>query len=171
MRPILAIVVAVVILGGVQTYMLWREHYGPVAGKEIQQPATGAFEISLTLTFDAGGNDPFRLDTTDSPSLLVMLNGNEPANEIIRHQKPIRAGEALKIDGVKNSQGQSFHVGMNELYLTAIPVELDSQVSRAIRIQVFRDDDQLVDHTLWSEPGKPVQGTVEVNIPEGQSSP
>ncbi|MCA9264538.1 MAG: hypothetical protein KDA60_11840 [Planctomycetales bacterium] len=154
MRPLAAFFVAGLILGGLQLYMVTR----PQAKLEIRNLtenwATGQFEVEVTLTFDAGA-DPFGLEATDAPSLLVMLQGRE----LLRRTDTVAAGIPLLI-----RQVDSVADGNNRFYIQAIPQDTEMARSVAARVRVLRDGQTVADQTLWSEPGLPVDGEIEVHL-------
>ncbi len=88
MRPLLALILAVVILGGLQLYMVFRPQPKVVA-VDYEQTATGKFTVDVTLTFDAGP-DAFALDPTTAPVVLLQLRGRD----LVRHTEP--CGRASK---------------------------------------------------------------------------
>ena len=152
MRPLLALLVVTIILGGLQLYMMVRPHAAPLA--EIPGlKAAGQISLEITLTFAAGA-DPFAVDADDSPSLLVVFEGNE----LLRITESIEPGETIRIDDVPNVT-----VGINEFYVRASPQHLDES-ARAIRVRVLRDNHPLTEDSIWSQPGTLVEGTVVVSI-------
>jgi len=159
MRPLLALLVFTTILGGLQVYMKIRPHATPpavIAGLE----AAGQISLEITLTFPAGA-DPFAIDADDSPSLLVVFQGNE----LLRVTESIEPGETIRIDDVPNVT-----VGINEFYVRASPRDLDES-PRAIRVRVLGDNHPLAEESIWSQPGTLVEGTVVVPIESMPETP
>ena len=73
MRPLLALLVFTIILGGLQVYMMVRPHAAPLA--EIPGlKAAGQISLEITLTFAAGA-DPFAVDADElgQPPVPVSL--------------------------------------------------------------------------------------------------
>jgi len=165
MRHLLVLIIGAVILGGMQFYMLTVSSWGPAPGQVIERPATGDFRIQLTLSVDAGNsnplnNDPFALDPTNTPALEVWFRGKL----LLLRKAPISADEAIVIDVKDFIEGDSPLEGRNNINIKMTPANLEALVSSAVRVQVFRDDRQLLDKTLWSEPGQPVQGEIVAEI-------
>lgn len=155
MRPVLVIVLACVILGGVKWFL---DAHPPVAAS-VQQaeivPAKGEYTVELTTTFDIGP-DEFGLDDTSSvPSLLVQLNGEE----VTHRADTIRASDSPFVFPAK------VVIGVNEFFVQASPLSSEL-VPRSVRIRILRDGNALADETLWPEPGDIVQGTVSLEVPQ-----
>lgn len=154
MRPILAVLCAVTILGGLKAYM------GARPAPQVFQPkskvqATGVFDLEVLLTFDAGP-DPFAFDANEAAALSVAFLG-EP---ILRRVDAVPAGKAILVKDV-----QGIAAGANEFFVEAFPQDTDSIIARALRVRVFRNGEPIGDETIWSEPGAPVVGTVVVDTP------
>ena len=153
MRPLSAIAVVILILGGVQFYMSQRPTVvRQDADEEVQ--AGGEFSLDITLTFDAGP-DAFALDVNDAPSLLVLFRGNE----LIRETELVSAGEVVTVEKIDNVVN-----GQNEFFVQASPADSDSLLARALRIRILRDERVVSETTLWSEPGETIHGTLLLEI-------
>lgn len=156
MRPLLVLLLAVVVLGGMQWFM---NSQTPATNQE--QPgaqiiaAPGEFNIELLMTFDAGP-DEFSLEETDAPSLLVQLGGKE----IFRSSEEILGDAPIVISNV-----EGLRAGGNHIYVEASPKD-DQLVYRAVHVRVLRDDTPLMEQTLIADPGALVQGTINVEIAE-----
>jgi len=163
MRPLLALVVSLVVLGSVQAYMLFVNGLPRyVHNVPTEAAASGHFRLELTLTQDA------QPDAFESTSLLVNLPQQED-RVLIRKEEVISALEPIVIDSLTG-----FVAGENELFIQVGvgDVGFDStstgQVAlrrAAVRVQLFRDRVLLVDKTLWAEPGEPIQGKLVIDVP------
>ena len=56
--------------------------------------------------------------------------------------------------------------GVNSFFVRCTPSASEGDVARALRLRVLRDGDPIADSTLWSAPGAPCEGVVEVKVPE-----
>lgn len=173
MRPLLAVLLVVVILGSVWGYLAFVASV-PVGEYDTRQrEAEGVFSVELTLTFDAGV-DRFALDPQESPVELDFDGKN-----LVEGKGPFLAGRPIRIspvEGIVEAHGE--HAGRNSFFLRAIPKppETDafsvessesntsSQLVHAARLRIFRDDELVGDRTIWSEPGQPVSGTIEITV-------
>jgi hypothetical protein len=155
MRPALAVVLVAAILGGLQGYMSLRDRMRPPPAQEVETSAAGIFSLDLTLTFDAGP-DPFALDLDDAPSLLVEFRGQQ----LLRETGSVPAGQPIVIAPIRGVDQ-----GKNEFFVKAVPADSNVDVSRAVRVRVLRDGEPISESTLWSEPGLPVQGKVDLVVP------
>jgi hypothetical protein len=155
MRPLLALIVAGAILGGLQLYMRTRPQPAGRQAGVAEHMAEGHFSVELTLTFDAGP-DAFAVDLADAAALLVRLRGRE----ILRRSEAIAAGQQLRVDDVAGVVS-----GHNEFYVQATPRDAVAAVSRAVRVRILRDGHPIADQTLWAEPGEVVQGAIVVDVP------
>ena len=160
MRPLLALSVASLILGGLWLYMTFRPQPA-LAIAEPETAAEGRVDIELTLTFDAGP-DAFALDVTDAPTLLVQLRGKD----VLRRTDPILAGAQLRVEAVSG-----LVTGINEFFVQATPQDTAAPVARAVRVRILRNGYPMAEQTLWSEPGELVQGVVVVEIPTWSGVP
>jgi hypothetical protein len=156
MRPLLAVAVSVVILGGMALYMQRRPQTGSVV---VERKAEGVYSLEITLSFDAGP-DEFALSADDQPSVLVKFRDSE----LLKLTDRIPAGEPIVIERVEGIVAGPGAAGRNEFYVAATPAESGANVSRALRVRVLRDGEPVADQSLWSEPGWPVQGTVELHV-------
>lgn len=161
MRPIIVVIFAVVILGGVDLFL--RSHAAPDSGLPSPDAmviaATGEFEIELTLTCDLGA-DAFSLDdVSDAPSLLMRLNGQElvsRTDHVAASETPLRIGP---VEGMT--------AGVNELYVQASPTELDIDRPCSIRIRVMQDGSAVAEKSIWPVAGSIVQDTLLVEVNGG----
>ena len=164
MRPLLALVLSLAILGSVQTYMLFVNglpQYVPNVPTETT--ASGHFRLELTLTQDA------QSDAFEATSLLVNLP-QQDGHVLIHKEEVISALDPIVIDSITE-----FVVGENELFVqvgvgdaggfdSASAEELSLRRA-AVRVQLFRDRVLLVDETLWAELGEPIQGKLVITVP------
>lgn len=155
MRPLLAALILVALLGGLQLYMSVRPSRVVSEPSRLQPPAEGRFAVDVTLSF-AAGPDPYALEPDDAPSLLVLFRGQE----IIRENTDLEPGRIVRQEDV-----QSVTAGANEFFLRATPQDSNSLAARAVRLRVYRDGNPIAQQTLWSEPGGAVEGTVVVEVP------
>ena len=164
MRPLLALVLSLVILGSVQTYMLFVNglpRYIPNVSTETA--ASGHFRLELTLTQDA------QSDAFEATSLLVNLP-QQDGHVLIHKEEVISALDPIVIDSITE-----FVVGENELFVQVgvgdaggfdSPNTEELILRRAaVRVQLFRDRVLLTDETLWAEPGEPIQGKLVITVP------
>lgn len=156
MRPLLAFLTIVVILGGLQLYMRNRPSRPEAALLIAETAAQGQYSLDITLTFDAGP-DPFALDPDAAPSLLVLLRGAE----VLRREDAVATGAVITVSDV-----QGLVQGANEFFVVAAPQDRSQPVARAVRVRVLRNGQPLAEQTIWSEPGEIVEGTVVVEIPD-----
>ena len=160
MRPLLALLVAGSILGGLQLYMQFRPQPKRVV-HDVEQSAAGRFTVEITLTFDAGP-DAFALDPSSAPAVLLQLRGTD----VVRRTDSIAAGEQVRADHV-----QGIVTGKNEFFVQATPQDGVAAVARAVRVRILRDGNPVADETLWAEPGEVVQGAVMVDVPAWVGAP
>jgi len=158
MRPLFAMTIAIVILGGLKLYMTHRPQAAPGAVAYHEITAPGDFFLQLTLTFDAGP-DAFALNPATAPSLLIQRNGQD----LLRRTDHVAAFEPIEIRPLVDVVR-----GVNEFFVQATPTAVDPGASRSVRVRMFQDEAAIGDATLWSEPGEPVQGIVRVVV--GQTS-
>jgi hypothetical protein len=158
MRPLLALLLCLAILGIVGGYLRLSEELRQrtAQGQEAHhvEIAAGKFSVEVTLTFDAGGASAFALEPTEETSLLVLFQGRE----LIRSKEPVAAGAAVRVEDI-----QGIASGKNEFYLEAHPSDQAPPIAHAVRVRVLRDGHPIADETLWSEPGLPVRGTVRLD--------
>jgi len=154
-RPIIAILISVVVLGGVGAFIAASTaRRVPDATVFEQTAATGVFSLEITPTFDAEA-DPFALD-------LIALQVQHAGNTILRRDDKCAANETLLV--TEFPENVKIIVGKNELYIQAFPGEGALAAANAVRIRVFRDGQPITDNTIWSEPGAPVEGTILVDV-------
>lgn len=163
MRPLLALVLSVVIVGTVFVYLVFVNNLPPHQVKQVvDEPASGHFRLELTLTRDA---EP---DAFEATSLVVSLP-QQGDRELFRREEAISCAEPIVIDFLTG-----FLVGENELFIQVGVGDVDfaSAGARevvlqpaAVRVQLFRDRLLLAEETLWASPGEPIQGKVLIDVP------
>jgi hypothetical protein len=158
MRPLAAILLAILILGCVKAYTLFENSLpSPVVLSNTQDRAAGKFSVDITPTFDAAPDD-FALEPL---SVLIQLQGQE----LFRSQERLPAGNAIVVEDV-----EGVVEGANSFFIKIAPAESDFTSQRAVRIRVLRDGESVSEETLWSEPGAAVEGIVNVHVAHSHSS-
>jgi len=153
MRPIIAIILAVAIIFGVQSFISAN------AGKTVERAqAAGTYTIEAMLTFDAGP-DSFALKADDAPSVLIEQRGKE----LLRRTELVEAGQPMVVDA------PTVVVGSNEFYIKSNPVEEDPDKIRVARIRVLRNGEEVAKHWIESEPGLAVEGTFAIDVMNSES--
>jgi hypothetical protein len=160
MRPVYAVLVWVVILGGLWVYTEARDHFDRPTTTAVEiQRAPGKYELELTPTFEAvGGVDPFALETTAKPAIIAKLNGRE----IARFEQTAAAGIPRRFTW--NTSEAPVQFGKNEVYVELSSPAGDANAFRGVRVRLLRDDAPIADEMLWSQPGAPVQGAVALDL-------
>jgi len=146
MRPLLAVILSVVILGGLWAYTGMRTHGSPSVRVIVPDAPQERFAAELTLTFSAEA-DPFALnvDEAEAPAaVLVRFNGQQ----VLRITERLVAGDPVEIDPLPGAV-----IGDNELFLEANPPVAQGNQAHAVRVRITRDDVPIVEKTFWSEPG------------------
>ena len=182
-RPLLVLVMATVVWGSLLLFHKFRASLPtPEAVANVRADAQSEYAIAITLTFDAQG------DAFSPLALRVSLDGvHEP---LFESNLTVRAGVPVLIAPVAGIK-----VGVNELLVEvgsgtdfsnesandfggggggadagdATEASLH-QVTHAIRVQVMANEDEVVDQTLWSEPGDTVSGLIVIDVPENTSA-
>ncbi len=161
-RPIVAVAIWIVFVGGMAVYSKARHETARPVTQE-RETAKERYALEITTTFPVEP-DPFALkdtDHADSAGLIVRLNGKE----VLRKTGGLVPGRAFRVEPVNGV----IH-GWNEFYLQAAPsLELTDRV-QGVRVRVFRDQDVLLDRTLWSEPGTQIASTFAVSVEPAEVS-
>lgn len=155
MRPLLALILAVGIIFGVQSFISASAGKVVERAKVVETQADGTYSIEVTLTFDAGP-DAFALEADDAPSVLIEQRGKE----ILRRTESVEAGVAMV------AEAPSIVVGRNEFYIASSPADNDATKVRIARIRVLRNGDEIAKHWIESEPGLAVEGTFAIDVAE-----
>jgi hypothetical protein len=156
MRPLLAIAVWVVLIGGLSWYMQTRQE---VAAVQSFQPT--ALETKLTMEVNSSfamEPDPFALQVDErdqAVALLVRLNGRD----VLKRTEKLADGSWIVVDNV-----QGLVEGRNEFYVEAYPMLKEASQAHAVRIRVKREDQTIAERTLWSEPGSRIAATFSLEI-------
>src|SRR5688500_12015744 len=119
MRPLLALLLAALILGLVQAYMVFQASVTPPPIEHVTPRAAGKFSLDITLTFNAAGDD------FTPESLLVTLAGKE----LLRRTDRIPAGTPIRTD-----DAPGLAVGKNEFFVQAGAGDDAVAVARAVRV-------------------------------------
>jgi hypothetical protein len=161
MRPLIAVVIWVVLVGGLVLFVQSREAVETAQSFRLV-PVQGTYALEITPTF-AAEPDPFalRVEDEEQPSALtVKLNGKE----VLRLTDRVDAGASIRVEPLRG-----LVEGGNELYLEANPPTKEAGRSHAVRVRVLRDGIPLSDRSFWSGQGSKIATTLRVNtIPGGQ---
>jgi hypothetical protein len=154
-RPAFAVIIWVLLIGGLTVYMQSRDTAAVGVTYKLHS-AEGIFALQITTTF-AVEPDPFALRTgqNEASALLVKLNGNE----ILRRTDRVQAGTPIRLEPVPGLID-----GRNEFYLEANPPVGLANLSYAVRVQLFRDEQLIADRSLWSEPGSRIASAFQVSV-------
>ena len=160
MRPLAVILIWVVILGGLAIYMQSRQYFSPPEGNiYVIQPAPGKFSLEITPTFEAaGGVDPFALEPVAKPAFVLSLRGLE----IVRYAETIPAGRSVEVTWDLDSS--PLEVGGNEFHVQTTTPPADPNAVHGVRLRLLRDGAEVDSRTLWSQPGKPVEGVFPIQL-------
>jgi hypothetical protein len=160
MRPLYALIVCVVIFGGLWAYTAARDALDrPQASVVEILPAPGIYELEVTPMADAISSvDKFGTDLTPQPSIVVLLNGRE----IVNLRETARSGIPQKFTW--NTDETPMKYEKNELYLRLAAPAGDAEAFRGARVRLLRDGATIADEMLWSQPGAPVEGDVDIYV-------
>lgn len=165
MRFVLVIAIWTVIVGGLWSYISYRDtlRQQVTAGAPVDLSIEGQFTIEITPTFSTE-QDPFALTTSPDPAppIELKLNGI-----------PIRLGvqEVVRGQTIRNEDVTGVLIGHNEIYISATPPLAENSFEHGIRIKLYEDNTLLVDRTVWAEQGALVTGTVSFNHLRKEEAP
>ena len=157
MRPIIALLLAVAIIGGMKWFLSATAERQVQRSQPVVVEAIGDFELDVQLTFDAGP-DPFAVATSDgedAPSLIIEHKGAT----VLRETEAIPAGKVLrpKVTGLV--------AGVNEFFIASTPQDTTSMTPAAVRVRVLRDGLPIAKSWIDAEPGERIEGIVRVTVP------
>ena len=138
MRPILACLITIILIGGVSAYLRFADgvRRSPV---EIKiDYAQGEYSVEIERTFDCEG-DPI----LGTESLKVLFKGET----VFARNDPVPAAEPIEIRPLKGVES-----GENEIYVSATMKE-SSQGLGVLRVTVKRNDIAIHEKMLPSVPG------------------
>lgn len=165
MRPFLAFLTVITILGGLQGYFMLRDRFGPSAAPLVERPAPGLYSLEITLTFDAGP-DPFALEAGDQTCLEVLFRGDA----LLRRTERVSAGEVVVITPISSIMAGSDEAqGRNEFVVRATPADSRPELAYAARVRLLRDGASVAEQILWSDSGGKVEGKLVAVVVEGGS--
>lgn len=155
MRPIAAIIIWIIVIGGLYSYMSSRDNVTSSHPVAIET-ATGKYKLVLTTTFDTT-KDPFELksDTNSGNAVSIELNGLS----LLRLKDGPKAGRNVILDDV-----EGIKIGANEFFLEANPPHNAEGIAGAVRVQLFRSHEELIDKTFWGDPGEKIISTFKIEI-------
>lgn len=163
MRFVLVILIWILIVGGLGSYFSHRDRGQPLhpAASVESIAAAEIYDLIITPTFGVEA-DPFALDADAAMenAFLVQLNG----------QKILIATETFQ-RGVQVSQKslKDLKQGINEIYIKASPPMAESHLEHGVRVVLTREDEPIVDQTIWSSSGGVVSGTVTFELEEAET--
>ena len=159
MRPMVAALIWIVLVGGLTLYTHMRE---PAKAFKTIAPRTveGVFALEITPSFTAEP-DPFALrgDTErGAPALTIRVNGKEA----VRVTDRTEPGRPIRVEPVPG-----LVQGDNEIYLEVNPPLSAGSGSHAVRVSLLQEGRTLKERTFWSEPGSRIAETFRVKTPAG----
>lgn len=156
MRPMVAVLIWVVLVGGFTLYVNTRE---PV--KTVQaighRTAEGAYALEITPSF-AAEPDPFALRAdreTEAPAVVLMVNGKE----VLRIVQRIEPGIPIRVEPVPG-----LVQGDNEFSIEANPPLTATRMAHAVRVRLLHDERTIAERSFWSEPGSRIAETFQINV-------
>jgi hypothetical protein len=151
MRPALAIMVWIVLVGGLYTYMSSRAAIKAPEALEIRA-SKADYSLEITPTFTAK-EDPFALKTQEKevPVFRITLNGAL----LLELEKGVERGEPIIIE---NLTGMT--QGVNEFHMEASPPSSGKPIAHALRFRLFKGLTPVLEKTVWSAPGERVTGVI-----------
>lgn len=155
MRPFAAIMIWIVLVGGLYFYMESRDH-APVSHSTPAQMVSDDYRLVLTTTFNAE-KDPFDLktDSESGNAFAIKLNGLE----LIRSGDVFEAGKPVILDNIAGIK-----IGANEFLVQANPPHDSSGMASAVRVQLFRFHEEILDRTFWADPGSKIVSNFKIQI-------
>jgi hypothetical protein len=155
MRILLALLICTAFIGGMQAYFHYRDHAAKPVKQFTRPAATGKYRLELTATFPVEP-DPYG----QGRALLLNLDGKT----VLELKKRAEAGQALRVDPLPGVA-----VGENEFYFEANPPDDQLNQAHAVRVRIFRDEDLVGEHSLWSEPGTKLATTFPLKVAPAES--
>lgn len=156
MRIVLALLIWVVLAGGLALYMHNRSTVQS-APEMVLHAAHGEFAVEVTTTFPLEP-DPFALRSDgneDASALVVRVNGRE----VLRRTERVEPGAPIVVERITGlAQGD------NEFYVEATPPLNMVGRSQAVRVRVLQDSSVIADHSLWSDQGNRIAAVFPVHI-------
>jgi hypothetical protein len=156
MRPLLALLITLSLLGGVFGYVRFADSVRRTAVEVEIDYAEGIYSIEIQSTFDCEA-DPI----LETEALKVLFKGKPVFNrsELISSDETI---EIKPLPGVES--------GENEIFVSANRVA-SAQGLGAMKVTVKRNDIPVIEKLLTSVPGLPtVSGPVVFDIPSTENS-
>ena len=136
MRPFLAILITVCLLGGTLAYTRFAASVRRTATEYRPTLAADHYSIVVRRTFAAAASPVSGLE-----SLTLHFRGQS----ILSRTDDIAANERIEIDNL-----QGVEVGPNELYIAARPDrKMDQPTFAALEVSVLRDD-RVIEKTMFS---------------------
>jgi hypothetical protein len=152
MRPLLAIVLSVGILGGLALYMRFRDVGRPLPRGESPREVGGEFrlEIATTAPLEVDPFAPSSGEGEGPAALVVRFNGQS-----VLHAERVAADEPVIVERLPGVVE-----GVNEVFVEAHP-SLDGPAAVfAVRVRVFQESRPVAETTFWSEPRGVAGGTL-----------
>lgn len=155
MRPVIAIFIWIILIGGLYSYMNTRESISWHPPAVVESGSTH-YRIVVTTSFSAH-KDPYSLQSENDPgaALLLKLNGTE----ILRINDLLDAGQSVAIDRIKG-----ILIGTNEFLIEVSPAVDMIKTSGAVRVQLYRSHVELMDKTFWADPGAKVVSAFQFEV-------
>lgn len=164
-RPVLALVIAALLIVFVDQYARFTDRIRPEPMSFTEKAATGEYVVTIVSTCDLQGND------FGSDAISVQFRDKV----LVSDPGPIAAGQVIEISDV-----QDIKVGLNEFLILATPMESElssafsldpaedknSSIARAVKIEITRDGTLLGNAIVWSNQHGPFSELLRIQVDE-----
>lgn len=154
MRPVLAVLAATFVLSIVAWFLRAGSATHSLPSRQTPPLSTASYGVELTLTFEAGPHR-FAADTDPGPSVLVEHLGQA----VLRRDDVVPAGTPIMVQPISG-----IRQGKNSFFVRCSPSGLHDDQLRAVRLRIFRDGKPISTQSLWSEPGEPCEGLIQLVV-------
>ena len=138
MRPLLALLITICLLGGTYGYVQFAESVRRPSVEIQVDYAQGEYSVLIDRTFDCTGDPIF-----ETESLKVLFKGEK----VFAVSDPIPANQSIEIRPLRNVE-----TGENEIYVSANR-KTSSGGFGELKVVVFRDDIPIAEKTITSDEG------------------
>ena len=166
-RTLMAVVLAVLIVGFVWSYAFFTNQIKPVPTQVAEWDADGSYDINVVSTFDVQGN------RFGFPAIKVAFRDQV----LLESNALIAAGVPVTIENVADIKK-----GLNDFLVQVTPVETSSQssggafsleastqtpqseIARAFRVSILRDGYEIAHEVVWADQKGPISELVRINV-------
>jgi hypothetical protein len=159
MRPLIAILINVLLVGGLFLYMGIRDTGEKTHHIEEPEKSEGIYTMDISATFKISGEEVFLLNTQNGENAVISINGTKITGEMMK--SPFDS--TFRINNLPG-----IIEGRNEVFIELSRSTEDAARPAAVNVEIKKDGMKYFSDVFWFEPEEPIVMTVVFDEDKGK---